>query len=62
MLGNFSRLALRDGRDQYLVDLPMVLAYVEEVLSRYTEFSELKAWFASDLIPQIERQPWSAAP
>jgi len=37
VLGIFSRLSLRDGKDGYLKDIPLTLKYVLEVGSRYPE-------------------------
>lgn len=37
VLGLFSRLCLRDGKESYLNDLPLVFFYVKEVLTRYEE-------------------------
>ena len=59
VLGNFARLAQRDGRPQYLHDLPLVLVYIHEVLDAYPEFAGLKDWFACELTPRIQRQSWS---
>ena len=59
VLGNFSRLALRDGRPQYLADMPLVLRYINEVLEQYPEFSDVKAWFQRELAPRIARQAWN---
>ncbi len=41
VLGIFSRLYHRDGKAQYLDDLPLVLDYVRAVASRYAEFAPL---------------------
>ncbi len=43
VLGNFSRLWYRDGKVQYLADLPLTLKYVFAVLDRHAEFNELAA-------------------
>ena len=37
VLGIFSRLHLRDGKDGYLKDIPLTLKYVLETASRYPE-------------------------
>lgn len=37
VLGLFSRLSLRDGKNNYLKDLPLVFSYVMEVLTQYDE-------------------------
>jgi hypothetical protein len=41
VLGIFSRLHLRDGKDAYLKDIPLVLKYTIETASRYEETQEL---------------------
>ncbi|HEY1058052.1 MAG TPA: phosphotransferase [Limnobacter sp.] len=41
ILGIFARLYHRDGKSQYLNDLPLVLAYVRSVASRYIAFKPL---------------------
>ncbi len=41
VLGIFSRLHLRDGKDGYLKDIPLTLQYVLETASRYEETKEL---------------------
>lgn len=43
VLGIFSRLYLRDGKDGYLKDIPLTLKYVLETGSRYEETKELVA-------------------
>ena len=40
VLGIFSRLYLRDGKDGYLKDIPLTLHYVIETASRYNETKE----------------------
>jgi aminoglycoside/choline kinase family phosphotransferase len=63
VLGTFARLHLRDGKPGYLDDLPMVIAYVEEILDKYAPqqpvFAEFKAWFEHRLSPLIAQQSWS---
>jgi len=65
VLGTFARLHLRDGKPGYLDDLPLVIAYVEEILAKYAasepEFEQFSAWFQQQLSPLIARQPWSKA-
>lgn len=58
VLGIFARLNLRDGKPGYLKDLPLVVAYVREVLKRYPAFAELDAWFDARLMPAITQQHW----
>jgi len=41
VLGIFSRLYLRDGKDGYLKDIPLTLKYVIDTASRYEETKEL---------------------
>ena len=41
VLGIFSRLHLRDGKDGYLKDIPLTLSYVIDTASRYDETKEL---------------------
>ncbi|QSZ40693.1 phosphotransferase [Sulfurimonas aquatica] len=41
VLGIFSRLHLRDGKDGYLKDIPLTLKYVVETASRYEETKNL---------------------
>jgi aminoglycoside/choline kinase family phosphotransferase len=60
VLGNFTRLALRDGKRGYLEDIPLVLAYVDETLAAYSEFEAFRNWFQSELGPRIARQDWSS--
>lgn len=44
VLGIFSRLHLRDGKDGYLKDIPLTLSYVIETAARYDETKELSAF------------------
>ncbi len=41
ILGIFARLALRDGKSGYLRDIPLTLAYIKEVGSRYAQTQAL---------------------
>lgn len=43
ILGIFARLSLRDGKDAYLDDIPLVLKYVLDVASKYPELDGLVA-------------------
>ncbi|MFV8819730.1 aminoglycoside phosphotransferase family protein [Haliea sp. E17] len=64
VLGTFARLYLRDGKSAYLDDLPLVIAYVEEILRKYRgdwpAAAAFADWFEAELGPLIRRQPWSA--
>ena len=48
ILGIFARLALRDGKKQYLDDIPMTLKYILDVGSKYPELNGLVALLKSD--------------
>ena len=65
VLGTFARLYLRDGKADYLQDLPLVVRYVREALEAYAadepEFSAFSEWFDTAVAPRIDSQPWSAA-
>jgi len=58
VLGIFARLALRDGKKNYLTDLPLVIRYCIEQLAKYPEFSDMHQWFINDLVPLAVKQPW----
>jgi aminoglycoside/choline kinase family phosphotransferase len=58
VLGNFTRLALRDGKSGYLKDIPLVVHYVREVLPHYPEFARFAAWFSGELEPRIAAVNW----
>ena len=62
VLGNFTRLALRDGKRRYLADIPLVLDYVEEILRGYSAFTEFAGWWAEVLAPRLADRDWTAAP
>lgn len=63
VLGTFARLCLRDGKTAYLADLPLVVAYVRQILDKYAPreaaFANFSEWFEQRLSPLIARQPWS---
>jgi len=42
VLGIFARLAYRDGKHQYLADLPVVLSYTQSVARRYIPLAPLR--------------------
>ncbi len=62
VLGTFARLALRDGKRAYLDDLPLVLAYVEQILARYAPdepvVARFRDWFTADILPAVDAQAW----
>jgi N-acetylmuramate 1-kinase len=47
VLGIFSRLHLRDGKDGYLKDIPLTLSYVIDTASRYEETKALSEFLES---------------
>ena len=53
VLGNFSRLALRDGKAGYLQDIPLVLHYSLEVLAQYEELEPVLNWFGEEITPRV---------
>lgn len=54
VLGNFSRLAIRDDKPGYLADIPLVLEYIVDVLERYPEFSDLLELLHQRMLPRVE--------
>ncbi|MFA0810902.1 aminoglycoside phosphotransferase family protein [Microbulbifer epialgicus] len=58
VLGLFPRLSLRDRKQGYLGNLPLVIRYVLETAERYPELRPFGEWFDSQLIPLIEQQSW----
>ena len=51
--GIFARLLHRDGRDEYLKDIPLTLGYVAEVCARYPELHVLGDWLETHVQPRI---------
>lgn len=49
VLGIFCRLNYRDGKDQYLGDLPLVANYVLQVLELYPELEPFENFFAQPI-------------
>ncbi len=45
VLGIFARLSIRDGKDGYLNDLPLVFDYVEETINHYPSFIFIRDFF-----------------
>lgn len=60
VLGNFTRLALRDDKPGYLADIPLVLEYIGEVLPRFPEFAEFGSWWDRELAPRLRGREWGA--
>lgn len=53
VIGIFSRLSLRDGKDRYLGDIPVAIDYVREVAPHYPELNDFLDWFDTRLQPLI---------
>jgi hypothetical protein len=62
VLGQFSRLHLRDGRSEYLNDLPMTLTYVRDIMTRYGgvihEVGAFDVWVETTVMPAAQSQDW----
>nr|WP_067298926.1 phosphotransferase [Marinobacterium profundum] len=52
-VGIFSRLKLRDGKPNYLIDVPRTLGYIQQVLESYPEFDEQAQWLRRRVIPAM---------
>ena len=62
VLGIFARLALRDGKDAYLGDIPLVMHYVLTVSKAYPELKGFSDWFETQVLPVAKSQPWFKEP
>jgi|688.fasta_scaffold262045_2 aminoglycoside/choline kinase family phosphotransferase len=51
VLGIFSRLYLRDGKDNYLKEIPRILQYVLFVCDKYHELTQLKHFITTRVLP-----------
>ena len=62
VLGIFARLCFRDGKPSYLHDLPLVIAYVLEVLELYgpeiAPVADFRRVFLAEVLPVCRQQPW----
>jgi tRNA threonylcarbamoyl adenosine modification protein YjeE len=56
ILGIFARLAMRDGKRQYLAHMPRIWGYLERNL-RHEGLLTLSAWYDRNLPPKLRRQP-----
>lgn len=54
VLGIFCRLALRDHKQRYLLDLPVVMDYVCQVAERHPAMSPFLTWFRNGPMPQMQ--------
>lgn len=55
--GIFARLYLRDGKDNYLNDIPNTCQYIIEASANYEQLAELNAWLQQNLIPKLAGLP-----
>ena len=53
VLGIFARLYYRDGKSQYLKDLPRVLCYTREAAAEYAETAEFATFIAKRIDPEF---------
>jgi aminoglycoside/choline kinase family phosphotransferase len=56
VLGIFARLNYRDGKHQYLNDLPLVWHYMMEALGQLDEFQAFHHWIQERIAPIFEQQ------
>ncbi|HEY7379004.1 MAG TPA: phosphotransferase [Steroidobacteraceae bacterium] len=56
ILGIFSRLFHRDGKAEYLDNLPLTLKYVQSVCDRYAELEPLRAFLRRKVEPILEQR------
>jgi N-acetylmuramate 1-kinase len=54
VLGIFSRLKIRDGKQGYLKDMPRVVKYIQEVMVDYPQYREFNDLFNSQIVPSLE--------
>ncbi|HDZ10017.1 aminoglycoside phosphotransferase family protein [Pseudohongiella sp.] len=54
VLGIFCRLALRDNKQRYLLDLPVVMAYVSNVAARHPSMEPFLTWFRAGPMPKMQ--------
>ena len=58
VLGIFARLALRDGKNEYLEDMPLALRYLIETCEQETYLQNFADWLKTTIVPLAEAQPW----
>jgi aminoglycoside/choline kinase family phosphotransferase len=54
VLGIFARLYYRDGKSQYLKDLPRVLRYARDAAAEYAQTAEFAEFIVNRIEPQFE--------
>jgi aminoglycoside/choline kinase family phosphotransferase len=52
VLGTFARLLKRDGKSNYVKDMPRVLKYIQIVLDQYPELASLKAFMKERVLDE----------
>ncbi|WP_432697930.1 aminoglycoside phosphotransferase family protein [Marinobacterium sp. YM272] len=57
VLGIFSRLYLRDGKDGYLPDMPRTLGYLVRAAARYPETEPFARWLERRVVPAMSAHP-----
>lgn len=57
VLGIFSRLSLRDGKDGYLADMPRTLGYLLRAAARYPETQAFARWLEQRIVPAMRSHP-----
>jgi len=62
VLGIFCRLALRDNKPRYLLDLPVVMDYVCQVAARHPAMAPFLQWFQAGPMPQMQARLAEMAP
>ena len=58
VMGIFARLALRDGKQAYLHDLPLVIRYSLEAAKDYPQSLAFYNWFLQRVEPQLSAHNW----
>jgi aminoglycoside/choline kinase family phosphotransferase len=54
-IGIFSRLDIRDGKPNYLKDIPRTLNYVKAVARAYPELAEFNSFLQTQVVPLIAK-------
>lgn len=54
--GIFARLSLRDGKHDYLNDIPRTVSYIANVAENYEELTDFHCWLNTVVVPAIRRE------
>jgi aminoglycoside/choline kinase family phosphotransferase len=54
--GIFARLSIRDGKHDYLNDVPRTCEYIVQTARLYPEFEAFSAWLESVFLPALKEQ------